>query len=145
MSATSQHIVCTQCGAVNRIKGGQKLLKGKCGKCAVSLGALVPIDISGKIFAKIQARDQGPYVLDVWAPWCGPCKMMAPAYEASAAKFGGDVRFLKLNSEQYPNAAQGLNIRGIPALFLFNKGKLISQKFGALPEQAIIEWIKTDL
>jgi len=145
MTASSLHIICTQCGTTNRSPAGGKLSKGKCGKCGSALGSSRPVDISDKIFAKLQSRDQGPYVLDVWAPWCGPCKMMAPAYAASAAAFHGDIRFLKLNSEQYPNATGGLNIRGIPALFIFNHGKLVSQQAGALPENAITRWVKNDL
>lgn len=145
MSDKTLLIVCTACGTTNRMKHTQKLSRGKCGKCAVSLGSSKPVDVSDKIFAKLQSRDQGPYVLDVWAPWCGPCKMMAPAYTASAATFDGNIRFIKLNSEQYPHAAQGLNIRGIPALFLFDNGKLVSQKSGALPEEVITQWVKSDL
>lgn len=144
MTQTSRLIVCTKCGAVNRTPSSRKLPEGTCGKCADRLGHPSPVDISDHVFAKLQARDQGPYVLDVWAPWCGPCKMMAPAYKASCAKFKGNIRFLKLNSEQFPNAASGLNFRGIPALFFFDEGKLISQRAGALPENAITDWIKTD-
>lgn len=144
MTDNSALIVCTSCATVNRSPAGNQLSKGKCGKCGDALGTPKPIDISDKIYAKLQSRDQGPYVLDVWAPWCGPCKMMAPAYAASAAKFDGNVRFLKLNSEQYPNAATNLNIRGIPALFFFNNGKLVSQQAGALPETNITQWIKND-
>jgi len=145
MTAKSKLIVCTQCGAKNRSPKGGKLSKGKCGKCSSPLGVSRPVEISADIFAKLQAHDQGPYVLDVWAPWCGPCKMMAPAYAAAAAAFHGDIRFLKLNSEQYPRAADGLNIRGIPALFIFNEGQLVSQQAGALPESAINRWVKNDL
>ena len=144
MTQNSILIVCTSCATVNRLPADKQLPEAKCGKCKTPLGAPKPIDISDKIFAKLQSRDQGPYVLDVWAPWCGPCKMMAPAYTASAAKFNGNIRFLKLNSEQYPNAATRLNIKGIPALFFFNHGKLISQQSGALPETNITQWIKAD-
>ena len=144
MAQDSALIVCTSCAAVNRSPNGKSLSKGKCGKCSTPLGTPKPIDITDKVFAKLQARDQGAYVLDVWAPWCGPCKMMAPAYATSAAKFEGNIRFLKLNSEQYPHAASALNVRGIPALFLFNHGKLVSQQSGALPETAITHWIEQD-
>lgn len=144
MTPSPKLIVCTKCAAVNRLPAARKLSGGKCGKCATALGQAQPIDISDKIFAKLQARDQGPFVLDVWAPWCGPCKMMAPAYAKSAAAFGGDIRFLKLNSEQYPNATSALNIKGIPALFFFNNGKLVSRQSGALPERAITQWVKGD-
>ena len=73
-----------------------------------------------------------------------PVQNDGPAYTASAAKFNGNIRFLNLNSEQYPNAATRLNIKGIPALFFFNHGKLISQQSGALPETNITQWIKAD-
>ena len=145
MTKTSRLIVCTDCGAVNRSPKGRSPAKGKCGKCGTALASTKPKDLSAKVFAKLQAKDQGAYVLDVWAPWCGPCKMMAPAYEASAAKFGGNVRFLKLNSQEHPSAVQHLNICGIPALFIFNKGKLVSQRSGALPESEITKWIESDV
>jgi thioredoxin 2 len=101
-----------------------------------------PIDISDKIFAKLQSRDEWAYVLDVWAPWCGPCRMMAPSYAESAQKFDGDIRFFKLNSEEHPQGSARLNVRGIPALFFFNRGKLVSQKSGALPEHSITKWVR---
>lgn len=145
MTKATRLIVCTDCGAVNRSLEGRSLAKGKCGKCGSALASIKPKDLSAQIFAKLQAKDQGAYVLDVWAPWCGPCKMMAPAYEASAAKFDGKVRFLKLNSQEHPTAAQHLNIRGIPALFLFNKGKVVSQRSGALPESEITNWVEADV
>ena len=144
MTEKPKLIVCTSCATVNRAPANGLLANGKCGKCGHILGAVLPIDINDKVFLKLQSRDQGAYVLDVWAEWCGPCKMMAPAYAASAKKFAGKVRFLKLNSEQFPHAAASLNVRGIPALFLFNHGKLVSQQSGALPEKAITEWIKAD-
>ena len=138
-------IVCTECGALNRVPRRRSLSKGTCGKCSSRLGRNTPIDMSDKIFTKLQRHDQGAYVLDVWAPWCGPCNMMAPAYTSCAAKFGGDIRFLKLNSETYPKAAQSLNIRGIPALFIFDNEKLVGQKSGALPELEIEKWVKSSL
>lgn len=144
MSSDQSLIVCTSCAAVNRSPANAQLSQGKCGKCGTALAAPKPIDISDKIFTKLQARDQEAYVLDVWAPWCGPCKMMAPAYATSAAKFEGKVRFLKLDSEQHPQASAKLNVRGIPALFFFNHGKLVSQQSSALPETAITQWIESD-
>lgn len=137
--------MCLQCSAVNRVSVGKRLTEGKCGKCSAPLAADAPVDVTDKVYAKLRAKDQGALALDVWAPWCGPCKMMAPAYAAAAQKFAGHVRFVKLNSQQYPNAAQDLNIRGIPALFIFNNGKLVSQKSGALPEEVISSWVASEL
>ena len=142
MTQDSKLIVCTQCATVNRTPVDRKLSDGKCAKCKSVLGPSQPIDISDKVFAKFQSRDQGAYVLDVWAPWCGPCRMMAPGYADSASKFEGDIRFLKLNSEQYPNTSSALNVRGIPALFFFNNGKLVAQKTGAMAETDITKWVK---
>lgn len=144
MTDTNSMIVCTSCAAINRSPQNSDLSQGKCGKCGTHLAAAKPVDITDNIFTKLQSRDQGAYVLDVWAPWCGPCKMMAPAYAAAAAKFNGKVRFLKLDSEQHQQASVKLNVRGIPALFFFNHGKLVSQQSGALPETAITQWIESD-
>lgn len=141
MTDSSKLIVCTTCAATNRVPDGRRLSQGKCAKCRAPLATTTPIAISDQIFSKLQARDEGVYVLDVWAPWCGPCKMMAPAYSASAKYFDGKLRFLKLNSEQYPTINKDLNIRGIPALFIFKNGKLVSQKSGAMPEQVMRTWV----
>ncbi|WP_084396658.1 thioredoxin domain-containing protein [Henriciella aquimarina] len=142
MVTTSQHIVCTACGQTNRIPSPRTPDKGHCGRCGTTLAVNKPVDIDAAMLAKLQARDEGIFVLDVWAPWCGPCRMMAPAYEQAASHFGGAVRFFKIDSQAHPEAGSRLQVRGIPALFLFKDGRIIAQQAGAQTRDALIGWIE---
>lgn len=103
------------------------------------------MNITDKVFSKLQARDQESFVLKVWAPWNESCKNMAPAYNSAAQSFNGDVRFLKLNYQKYRAVSDQLDVREIPALFLYNHGMLVTQMSGVLSEKSLIEWVKAGL
>lgn len=142
MNAKQVHIVCTSCAQTNRLPAAKLASGARCGRCHKPLASDQPVEVDGPTFQKLRARDEAAFVLDVWAPWCGPCRMMAPAYAKAAEHFGGRVRFLKLNSEDNPDAASQLNVRGIPALFIIQNGKTLSQQAGALPADALIQWVE---
>ncbi|KJS39490.1 MAG: hypothetical protein VR74_02015 [Hyphomonas sp. BRH_c22] len=136
-------IMCHQCGALNRAPGGRALSSGKCGKCSASLSTPHPVDIDGAKLARLQAHDKGAFIVDVWAPWCGPCRMMAPAYEAAAATFVDQARLFKLNSDENQASAASLGIRGVPTLIAYRGGRQVAHQSGAQTGPALNRWISS--
>ncbi len=144
-TTNTQMLVCTHCRQVNRLPTGKALTVSKCGKCGHPLATSMPVDVDSELFNKLRGRDSGPFIVDVWAPWCGPCRMMAPDFEAAANMMRDKVRFFKLNSDQNQPAAASLGIRGIPTLLAYDKGKLVAQQAGALRGAALTQWIEAQL
>lgn len=137
---TSHTLVCHECGQLNRVPAGKPLTQGKCGVCGTSLATSKPKDIDGATLAKLMSKDTGAFVLDLWAPWCGPCRMMAPSFAATAQELAGDVRFFKLNSDENQQAAAQFNIRGIPTLIAFKNGKQAGLQSGAMQKPQLMAW-----
>lgn len=94
------HIVCSHCGATNRVAPEKDTRAGKCGKCASALFDGHPADVSGDLLEKQIAKSDIPVLVDIWAPWCGPCRVMGPQFAAAAQASEPDMRFLKLNSDE---------------------------------------------
>ena len=141
-----KQLVCPACGAVNRTPDGRDAREAKCGKCHNSLLTGAPVEVSGAQLAAHQKSTKGAaLLLDVWAPWCGPCKSMAPQFAAAAKDLEPDVRLLKLNSDAEPDAAGALGVSGIPALFLLRDGKVIARTAGAMPASQIVSWTRQAL
>jgi thioredoxin 2 len=138
--------VCPACGAVNRIPDGKDPMAAKCGRCGARLFDGRPVDVDGKGLAAHRRSTRGAAVLvDVWAPWCGPCRAMTPNFVAAARLLEPDVRLLKLNSELEPEAASGLGVTGIPALLLFRDGVGVSRTAGLLSASQIVAWTRQAL
>ena len=142
---TLRMLVCPACGAVNRAPPGKGLTTGTCGKCKAGLATPAPVDIDIATLERLRARDTGAFVIDVWAPWCGPCRAMAPAYEATALRYRDQVRFFKLNSDQNQSAAASLDIRGIPTLIAYRGGRQVAHQSGAQSNAALSRWIEENL
>jgi thioredoxin 2 len=118
---------------------------GKCGRCHEPLFSHAPIEVSDAAFDKHLRANDIPVVVDFWAPWCGPCRAMAPAYARAAAELEPQVRLLKLNTENYPEVAERFGIRGIPTLCPFRDGQKTAEINGAMDVRSLVQWIRTHL
>ena len=139
------HIVCPACAAVNRLRDERPASAGRCGKCGSPLFLGKPIELDAGTFERHTQRGDIPVLVDVWAPWCGPCRMMAPAFEAAAAALEPEMRVAKLNSEAEPGIATRLGIRGIPTMLLFMKGNEVARVSGAMGMEQIVSWARGQL
>ena len=139
------HIVCPHCNAVNRIPADRLNDQPKCGKCSAQLFSAKPIELTGNNFQKHLQRNDIPLLIDFWAPWCGPCKMMAPAYEQAAGQLEPRVRVAKVNTEDQQALGATYGIRSIPTLALFKNGQEIARQPGAMGEADIVRWVQSHL
>jgi thioredoxin 2 len=134
-------IRCLSCGTKNRMPETRLNERPRCGRCGaplvVSGDTGKPFDITDAAFAREVLTAAGTVIVDCWAPWCAPCRMVAPILEELAAKYAGGVRIAKLNVDENPVTAAQYDIRNIPTLLFFREGKLLSRAVGALPRDEI--------
>ena len=143
MSATQQ-IVCPHCHTVNRIPSTRKADDPNCGKCHEALFDSHPVSLAGASFQKHINRNDIPVVVDFWADWCGPCKMMAPAYEKAASILEPEVRLAKLDTQAEQAIAAQFQIRSIPTMVLFRNGQEIARQSGAMRAPDIVRWVQAN-
>ncbi len=130
---------CPACNTGNRVAGGDPHA-AKCGRCGARLFTGAPIDVDDAGFAAHLKLSSTPVLVDIWAPWCGPCRTMAPIFEAAAKHIEPRVRFLKLNADETKAPAQ-LGVRGIPALILFHDGREIDRRAGLMSGEQLSAWL----
>ena len=135
-------IACPKCTTANRVPADRLTDGAVCGKCRTRLFSGQPVDLNAGNFRRFLAQTDLPVIVDFWAPWCGPCKTMAPAFAQAATELEPNVRLAKLDTQAHSQAAAQLNIRSIPTMIAFKNGKEVDRISGALPAGQLKQWIR---
>ena len=139
------HLVCPHCNATNRVPSDKLQAELNCGQCHKPLLAAHPDNLGEAAFNAQLAKSDLPMVVDFWAPWCGPCRTMAPAYEKVSQDLQGRARFVKVNTEDEQGLAAKFNIRSIPTLAIFAGGREIARQSGAMSAPDVARWVSAAL
>jgi thioredoxin 2 len=135
------NIVCPRCHKTNRVPAARRDEEPRCGACKEPLFGQGPIALDDSSFVKHAERSDIPLLVDFWAAWCGPCRLMAPAFERAAADWEGRVRFAKVDTDASPGVSQRFRIQSIPTLILFQGGREVARTSGALSADQIQKWL----
>ncbi|SFV71119.1 Thioredoxin [hydrothermal vent metagenome] len=136
------NVVCPHCLKVNRIPKKDTYNKANCGSCKKSLLNAEPVEVDADSLGLFLANSEIPIVVDFWAPWCGPCLQMAPAFKAVSSSMSLQVQFLKVNTEEHQNLGGQYRIEGIPTMLMFNGFKETNRISGALPQSSLEAWVR---
>jgi thioredoxin 2 len=143
MIETSLNFVCPGCLTVNRVPQSRLCEHPVCGKCRQSLIPEQPVELNDDSFRKYISRTDVPVIVDFWASWCPPCRMMAPAFAEAARELQPEFVLAKVSTEESPVTAGGFNIQGIPCLIAFQHGVEVGRQAGAMQAEQIVAWIRS--
>ena len=138
-------VACPACSTLNRVPADRPAQAGKCGRCGAPLFQGRPIELNAVNFEAHAAKSDVPLLIDFWAVWCGPCRMMAPAFERAAAELEPRMRLGKVDVDGEPELARRFAVQGIPVLVLVRGGREIARRTGAAPAQELIRWAESRL
>ena len=141
-AAETLQIACPHCHALNRVPAARLQEGPACGRCKSRLFAGEPFALDAAHFDTHASRSDIPLLVDFWAPWCGPCRTMAPAYEQAAKLLEPRLHLAKVDTEAQPSLGTRFGIRSIPTLALFQHGRELARQSGAMPVQSIVQWAR---
>lgn len=137
------HLVCPACGSINRLPENRLKENPRCGSCKKNLFNLHPVELTDKNFQKHLEKSDIPLIVDFWAAWCGPCKIMGPVFEQAAARLEPYARLAKVNTETEVDLASRFSIRNIPTMIIFKNGREAARNSGAIDLAGLIKWVKS--
>jgi thioredoxin 2 len=137
------HVVCPHCAATNRVPRERLGERPSCGKCKQPLFTGTPVELDAGAFERHVAANDIPLVVDFWASWCGPCRMMAPQFERAARELEPHARLAKLDTEAEQAIAARYGIRSIPTVIAFRGGKEIARRSGAMDSATLVRWVRS--
>ena len=145
MTATvrkSTNVLCDNCGAKNRVPAVAEGFP-RCGRCSTPLRWVV--EATDEEFHAVVDESSLPVLVDVWAPWCGPCRMVSPALEKLAGELAGKLKLVKVNADDNPEVSRRFEVQAIPTLVLLLRGEMVDEQVGALPERQLRSWLESSL